>query len=135
MGSSPAHSHVICRYVPSLSGLHEDSTPHSYAYPATISSDTSCPESSQPSTRGSGWRPGTVATVSSASHPRPQCWDHGCNGRQFSTFSNLLRHQRERTGVASKSYCPRCGAEFTRATARNGHVAHVKCKPRRNSDI
>lgn len=29
------------------------------------------------------------------SRPKPQCWDHGCNGRQFATFSNLLRHQRE----------------------------------------
>ncbi|KAI9640920.1 hypothetical protein NHQ30_010761 [Ciborinia camelliae] len=65
--------------------------------------------------------------------PKPQCWDHGCNGRQFSTFSNLLRHQREKSGVASKSSCPNCGAEFTRTTARNGHMAHEKCKQRRNS--
>lgn len=41
---------------------------------------------------------------------KPQCWEHNCNGRQFSTFSNLLRHQRERSGTASKSYCPRCNA-------------------------
>ncbi|KAH7393876.1 hypothetical protein DE146DRAFT_110733 [Phaeosphaeria sp. MPI-PUGE-AT-0046c] len=68
------------------------------------------------------------------SRPKPQCWEHGCNGRQFSTFSNLLRHQREKSGTASKSYCPRCGAEFTRTTARNGHMAHDKCKPRRPSD-
>ncbi|KAM3086591.1 hypothetical protein ACMFMF_000538 [Clarireedia jacksonii] len=67
------------------------------------------------------------------SRPKPQCWDHGCNGRQFSTFSNLLRHQREKSGVASKSTCPNCGAEFTRTTARNGHMAHEKCKQRRNS--
>ncbi|KAK1056929.1 hypothetical protein LTR74_014527 [Friedmanniomyces endolithicus] len=59
--------------------------------------------------------------------PKPQCWDHGCNGRQFSTFSNLLRHQREKSGTAPKSYCPKCGAEFTRTTARNGHMAHDKC--------
>lgn len=64
------------------------------------------------------------------SRPKPQCWEHGCNGRQFSTFSNLLRHQREKSGVASKSMCPKCGAEFTRTTARNGHMAHEKCKPR-----
>ena len=64
---------------------------------------------------------------------KPQCWDHGCNGRQFSTFSNLLRHQREKSGTATKSYCPRCGAEFTRTTARNGHMAHEKCKPRPQS--
>lgn len=67
------------------------------------------------------------------SRPKPQCWDHGCNGRQFSTFSNLLRHQREKSGVATKSSCPNCGAEFTRTTARNGHMAHEKCKQRRNS--
>lgn len=68
------------------------------------------------------------------SRPKPQCWEHGCNGRQFSTFSNLLRHQREKSGTAAKSYCPRCGAEFTRTTARNGHMAHDKCKPRKASD-
>lgn len=67
--------------------------------------------------------------------PKPQCWEHGCNGRQFSTFSNLLRHQREKSGTAAKSYCPKCGAEFTRTTARNGHLAHDKCqKQRRHSD-
>ncbi|CAG8973147.1 hypothetical protein HYALB_00008678 [Hymenoscyphus albidus] len=67
------------------------------------------------------------------SRPKPQCWEHGCNGRQFSTFSNLLRHQREKSGAAAKSSCPNCGAEFTRTTARNGHMAHEKCKQRRNS--
>ena len=67
--------------------------------------------------------------------PKPQCWEHGCNGRQFSTFSNLLRHQREKSGTAAKSFCPKCGAEFTRTTARNGHLAHDKCtKQRRDSD-
>ncbi|KAK4197030.1 hypothetical protein QBC40DRAFT_286237 [Triangularia verruculosa] len=62
------------------------------------------------------------------SRPKPQCWEHGCNGRQFSTFSNLLRHQREKSGQATKATCPNCGAEFTRTTARNGHLAHDKCK-------
>ncbi|KAF2237437.1 hypothetical protein EV356DRAFT_16249 [Viridothelium virens] len=67
------------------------------------------------------------------SRPKPQCWEHGCNGRQFSTFSNLLRHQREKSGTAAKSYCPKCGAEFTRTTARNGHLAHEKCSKQRKS--
>ncbi|KAL2356040.1 hypothetical protein BJ546DRAFT_587895 [Cryomyces antarcticus] len=67
------------------------------------------------------------------SRPKPQCWEHDCNGRQFSTFSNLLRHQREKSGTAAKSYCPRCGAEFTRTTARNGHMAHEKCTRQRKS--
>lgn len=63
--------------------------------------------------------------------PKPQCWEHGCNGRQFSTFSNLLRHQREKSGQCNKPACPKCGAEFTRTTARNGHMAHEKCKQKR----
>ncbi|KAF5026546.1 hypothetical protein F66182_1335 [Fusarium sp. NRRL 66182] len=67
------------------------------------------------------------------SRPKPRCWEHGCNGRQFSTFSNLLRHQREKSGQAAKATCPNCGAEFTRTTARNGHLLHDKCKGRRNS--
>lgn len=69
----------------------------------------------------------------SSQKPKPQCWEHGCNGRKFSTFSNLLRHQREKSGTASKSYCPKCGAEFTRTTARNGHLAHDKCTKQRKS--
>ena len=65
-----------------------------------------------------------------ATRPKPQCWEHGCNGRQFSTFSNLLRHQREKSGNASKATCPHCGTEFTRTTARNGHLYGGKCKGR-----
>lgn len=67
------------------------------------------------------------------SRPKPRCWEHGCNGRQFSTFSNLLRHQREKSGQAAKALCPNCGAEFTRTTARNGHLLHDKCKQRRGN--
>lgn len=61
------------------------------------------------------------------SRPKPHCWEHGCKGRRFSTFSNLLRHQREKSGVAAKSTCPNCGTEFTRTTARNEHMA-LNCK-------
>ncbi|PSR88936.1 hypothetical protein BD289DRAFT_460289 [Coniella lustricola] len=74
--------------------------------------------------------PSAVRVVQS--RPKPQCWEHGCNGRQFSTFSNLLRHQREKSGQASKASCPDCGAEFTRTTARNGHLLHQKCKTKRS---
>ncbi|KAF9729934.1 hypothetical protein PMIN01_11867 [Paraphaeosphaeria minitans] len=65
------------------------------------------------------------------SRPKPQCWEHGCNGRHSSTFSNLLRHQREKTGTAQKTYCTECGAEFTHTTARNSHMANKKCKPKK----
>ncbi|KAI1344619.1 hypothetical protein F5Y15DRAFT_117465 [Xylariaceae sp. FL0016] len=84
-----------------------------------------------PSGHGPAHDAGHVRVVQS--RPKPQCWEHGCNGRQFSTFSNLLRHQREKSGQATKATCPNCGAEFTRTTARNGHLLHDKCKQRRNS--
>lgn len=77
-----------------------------------------------------------LAPTSTYTHRRskPQCWDHGCNGREFSTFSNLLRHQREKEKKATKHYCPRCGAEFTRSTARTNHLLQDKCKSRPNSE-
>ena len=68
------------------------------------------------------------------SRPKPQCWDHGCNGRQFSTFSNLLRHQREKSGSAMKAICPYCGTEFTRTTARNGHMYGGKCRAKESAE-
>lgn len=58
----------------------------------------------------------------------PICWDHGCNGKVFSSWSNLRRHQRERACKAPKCYCPRCGAHFSRTTARNQHLANMSCK-------
>jgi hypothetical protein len=73
-----------------------------------------------------GGQPETVRVLDPPKESR--CWDHGCNGRIFSTHSNLLRHQREKSGQAAKSTCPRCGAMFTRKTAMNGHMLHDKCK-------
>ncbi|KAK4117197.1 hypothetical protein N656DRAFT_20837 [Canariomyces notabilis] len=87
-----------------------------------------------PSVMGTGEPQDTTGQVRVIhSRPKPQCWEHGCNGRQFSTFSNLLRHQREKSGQAAKATCPNCGAEFTRTTARNGHLLHDKCKKKNSS--
>ncbi|KAJ5727327.1 hypothetical protein N7493_005147 [Penicillium malachiteum] len=99
------------------------------SHPSSMSSQTSSMVaesvfSPADSGHGSDDRPARVVS----SRPRPQCWDHGCNGREFSTFSNLLRHQREKSGVVAKAECPICGAVFTRTTARNIHVAQGKCK-------
>lgn len=57
----------------------------------------------------------------------PVCWDHGCHGKIFSSWSNLRRHQREKAGKSPKSYCPQCGAYFSRSTARNQHMANMSC--------
>lgn len=52
-----------------------------------------------------------------------QCWEHGCEGRVFSTLSNYRRHCRERSMLAEGSItCPLCGKRFTRASARNAHL-------------
>jgi hypothetical protein len=66
--------------------------------------------------------------------PKPQCWDHGCNGRQFSTYSNLLRHQREKSGKSTVSTCPRCGAQFTRTTALRGIIYRKRLSPHLRTD-
>ncbi|KAI2624367.1 hypothetical protein GGR54DRAFT_573005 [Hypoxylon sp. NC1633] len=100
--------------------MHEAGMMYPVQAPPVLSSGT-----------GTAQEAGHVRVVQS--RPKPQCWEHGCNGRQFSTFSNLLRHQREKSGQAAKATCPNCGAEFTRTTARNGHLLHDKCKQRRNS--
>jgi hypothetical protein len=57
-----------------------------------------------------------------------RCWDHECDGRTFATFSNLLRHQREKEGLAPKFECADCRATFTRSTARNLHAVRGLCK-------
>ncbi|KAF1839662.1 hypothetical protein BDW02DRAFT_5526 [Decorospora gaudefroyi] len=132
----PPTTYSVSEYHP-LPTMYPPSSTTPAAYP-TYESSQSAPTppsgavpalSSSPGTQSNSVMPRVLN-----SRPKPQCWEHGCNGRQFSTFSNLLRHQREKSGTASKSSCPRCGAEFTRTTARNGHMAHDKCKPRRPSE-
>jgi hypothetical protein len=63
------------------------------------------------------------------------CWESGCDGTKFSSFSNLLRHQREqhgeKHGESAKATCNLCGLEFTRTTARNVHQENRVClKPK-----
>lgn len=58
---------------------------------------------------------------------KPRCWEHGCNGRQFSTVGNLVRHCREKSEQRPQRKCPRCGALFSRTTARNQHLAKNAC--------
>ncbi|THV93095.1 hypothetical protein D6D26_08301 [Aureobasidium pullulans] len=56
-----------------------------------------------------------------------RCYDHGCNGRTFSSISNLRRHQRERAGQSAVCFCPRCGAPFYRRWTRDHHVMRMSC--------
>ncbi|KAK4185833.1 hypothetical protein QBC35DRAFT_502776 [Podospora australis] len=56
-----------------------------------------------------------------------RCWDHGCNGRKFTTASNLRRHRKEKGQERPECPCPRCGAVFSRTTARNTHMERGSC--------
>ncbi|KAL9618876.1 MAG: hypothetical protein Q9160_006466 [Pyrenula sp. 1 TL-2023] len=107
---------------------------------AAISHETLYHPSSSPSTNlhnsaysHAPYSSNPIRLLSPSPRPPPQCFEHGCGGRQFSTFSNLLRHQREKSGKASKSVCPSCGGVFTRTTARNGHLRGGKCRGRAGS--
>jgi hypothetical protein len=68
---------------------------------------------------------GNIRTMQS--RPKPRCWEHGCKGRQFSSYSNLSRHQREKSGLTVKASCPWCGITFTRTTARDKHMLDGIC--------
>jgi hypothetical protein len=59
--------------------------------------------------------------------PAIRCYDHGCDGRTFSSISNYRRHQRERAGRSAVCFCPRCGAAFYRRWTRDHHVERGSC--------
>ncbi|KAI5247039.1 hypothetical protein E4T42_06163 [Aureobasidium subglaciale] len=58
----------------------------------------------------------------------PRCWNSCCNGRTFSTQSNLVRHQREKRGVGTDLKCSFCGVGFSRSGARKAHEAERRCR-------
>lgn len=78
---------------------------------------------------------GTVVDVTSNANressakaeTKHQCWDHGCNGREFASKSNLMRHMKEKAGKSTKVVCPLCGGCFTRNSARDTHLAKQSC--------
>jgi hypothetical protein len=60
-------------------------------------------------------------------HTEIRCWRHGCNGKRFSSRSNLVRHQVELGKTRPTFTCPICNAIFSRTTARNQHVEKRRC--------
>lgn len=64
---------------------------------------------------------------SQATRMEIRCWDHGCEGRKFSSLGNYRRHLREKNGHAKVFPCPDCGKAFTRSTARNYHKESGTC--------
>jgi hypothetical protein len=56
-----------------------------------------------------------------------RCYQHGCEGRQFSSAENYRRHIRERN-QSNRTTCPFCAAVFTRKSNRDTHVREGRCK-------
>lgn len=56
-----------------------------------------------------------------------RCWEPCCDGRKFSNKSNIIRHQRERSGELGKFRCSFCNACFSRSSSRNAHEARRCC--------
>lgn len=63
-----------------------------------------------------------------------RCWEHQCNGRSFTTRGNLVRHCVERSEARRTYACARCGAKFSRLTARNQHITKKRCGRRPTID-
>lgn len=79
------------------------------------------------STPGDSDNVANKATSEKSADTETRCWEHGCNGKKFSTRSNLLRHQIEKGKARPNFTCPICGAYFSRTTARNQHVDRNSC--------
>jgi hypothetical protein len=124
-------------------GLEGSSTVHNYAFTSgTTSTATrhqqtgstpSTEEAHSAETSPAGMVPCEPITeiagqTASLSTLRPQCWQHGCRGRTFTSFSNYRRHVKEKEGKIKKVTCPRCGQQFARASGRNIHYAQRRCK-------
>lgn len=124
------------QWLPDLSASRpiqiQQMSPNMSVGPRSIDSSSSFTQSGSYTQLGS-YRHPRSSTGPASKKQKAYCWDHGCNGREFSTSSNLLRHQREKDGTAAKSQCPDCGAEFTRTTARNGHITNKKCSKLRQT--
>lgn len=56
-----------------------------------------------------------------------RCWEHNCNGRKFSTLSNLARHQREKAGTRMVYLCHECETSFVRKSTLQDHLARRTC--------
>ena len=55
------------------------------------------------------------------------CYEHGCNGRKFSSSSTYRRHCREQS-ACHKHTCAFCGQQFSRSSARDVHISQGRCK-------
>jgi len=56
-----------------------------------------------------------------------RCWEHNCNGRKFSTLSNLARHQREKAGDRMVYICQKCKTSFVRKSTLQDHLSRKTC--------
>ena len=61
----------------------------------------------------------------SASGVLIRCYDHGCQGRSFSTIGNYRRHMKEQNGGSPLFVCEICDKTFSRSTARRLHEQRV----------
>jgi uncharacterized Zn-finger protein len=55
------------------------------------------------------------------------CYQHGCEGRRFSSSENYRRHMRERNR-SDVITCPFCATLFMRKSNRDSHVRKGRCK-------
>jgi hypothetical protein len=74
-----------------------------YAPAFSPSYSRSIPEGSTDDTIPKSIGGGDAAIRSLNQRLKPRCWEHGCSGRQFSTFSNLIRHQRAESEARDES--------------------------------
>ena len=66
----------------------------------------------------------------------PRCWDHGCNGRLFSTIDDFLQHGASFDKTRKSPHtCHDCGVEFERWHALKNHLFHETCLQRSTDGV
>lgn len=80
------------------------------------------------------YQSGASQLNSAAADGRLRCYDHGCDGRTFSSPENFRRHIREKQR-SIVAICIFCQASFTRKSNRDKHLSNGKCKNGRGRHI
>lgn len=74
----------------------------------------------------------TTQNLSMQLPPEPICYEHGCNGRRFSSFENYRRHMREKQPDKAVT-CIFCNTTFTRRSNLMQHLSRMRCRALREA--
>nr|POE72339.1 hypothetical protein CFP56_12213 [Quercus suber] len=98
--------------------------------PQMASGVTRGPVITSPSMHDQEHRESSACKCGKKPPPSLMCFEHGCNGRRFSSVENYRRHMREKN-VQRFLRCAFCNTSFTRNSNLMQHLRQGKCQEAR----